>query len=111
MVAYCKGVLPQLGLGALACDAVRDCHVWATCSRAFLHREDGGKGLGCVFQEWLQVSLLFSSCHRDGRHDEGLLALGQREGHGAAAGAASAQPKQPFLCLAQVLSSQPTPMH
>jgi hypothetical protein len=65
--------------------------------------------MGCIFQEWLQVSLLFGTCHWDGGHDEGLPALGQREGHGASTGPASAQPEQPLLRLAQVLPSQPAP--
>lgn len=56
-----------------------------------------------VFQEWIQVPLLLSTCHRDGRHDAGLPALGQRAWHCAATGAAAAQPQQPLLCSAQVL--------
>lgn len=56
----------------------------------------------CLFQERVQVPLLLCAGHRHGGHDEGLPALGQREGHGAAPGAPAAEPQQPLLRAAQV---------
>ena len=55
-----------------------------------------------LFQKRVQVPLLLRTGHRDGGHDAGLPALGQRAGHGAAPGAAASQPQQPLLRLAQV---------
>lgn len=55
-----------------------------------------------LFQKRVQVSVLLSTGHRHGRHDAGLLALGQRARHGAAPGPPAAQPEQPLLRPAQV---------
>lgn len=67
------------------------------------------KRVPSVSQKWIQVPLLLCARHRDGGHDEGLLALGQREGHSAAPGAPTAEPQQPLLCLAQVGPHLPMP--
>lgn len=101
---------------------VRFCRTWpfscegACCSRS---TQIGVCGCGsstavplrcsfCLFQKRVQVSLLLCARHRDGGHDKGLFALGQREGHRAAAGAPAAEPQQPLLRLAQV---GPWPVH